>query len=100
MDKVFMLRHQSGGFLSQFVLREEPTAEQLAHAMAWCCEKFGGEHPKSGERYWLRVVEVPVIDEAELIPLSLQLDQGRTSNVVDIHAPTLDAVGHVSEKKG
>jgi hypothetical protein len=58
---IFFVRHQAAGVLHDFPFEQAPSGGQVA-AIARALETLHGDaHPKTGEPYWLRVVEVPLL---------------------------------------
>lgn len=59
--KVYMVRHQAGGILTSHVFESKPTEAQIAPLRAECERLHGKAHAKTGEVYWMNVVEVPLL---------------------------------------
>lgn len=61
-DHVYMIRHQAGGFLPEFIFAQEPNDEQLAPIRLLMAYRHGVEHPVlRGEEMWLRVYKMDLI---------------------------------------
>lgn len=58
---VYAFRHQAAGILIEFLFAEEPTAEQTRAVEETCLHRHGDKHPKTGEVYWLRVIQLPLL---------------------------------------
>ena len=56
--KLYFFRHQAAGVLHANPYTSCPGAADEAAMMASMDATYGKCHPKTGERYWLRVVEV------------------------------------------
>lgn len=63
MSKVYIARHQSLGFLTEYPFASYPSAEQLAALEKLCFRSAGATHPKTKEPYWLKVAELDLLGE-------------------------------------
>lgn len=82
MAKVFFVRHQAAGFLTDFPFAQAPTPKQFAALAAYCEVRHGTKHPKTGEAYWLGVVEVVLLgkDDAPMTgPVAVGDDSAKAS---------------------
>lgn len=68
MAKVYFARHQAQGTLWDFPFAERPSDAQLAALNARCAHSHGVAHPKTGEPYWLAVLEVQVMGAGDMPP--------------------------------
>lgn len=101
---MYMLRHQAGGILTDLIFAEPPTDQQMAESRILCVQRFG-EKAKSGEPFWLQVIEVSVLGPeekvglGELTPPVTVLDAGSrvrvSRNLVGLTAPKVTARGTV-----
>jgi len=66
MSKVYFVRHQAAGFVTEYPFAEEPTEEQIAAVAKKCFQSFGGEHPKSKEEYWVKVFSFDVLGASDV----------------------------------
>lgn len=67
MASVFFVRHQAAGVVHEYPFAETPNAEQMAAVGKLCFQRFGFGHVKTpDEPYWLRVVEVELLDTRTL----------------------------------
>jgi hypothetical protein len=64
--KIYFLRHQAGGVVVQYPFAHPPTEVQQEAVAREMFQTFGAEHPKTGEAYWLKVVEVDVLGRGEV----------------------------------
>lgn len=62
MKSIYMVRHQAGGFLHEFLFEQEPTDEQLAPIYRLMKYRHGSEHPVLGGEMWLRVCKMDLIE--------------------------------------
>ncbi len=84
MAKVYFVRHQAAGFITEFPFAQEPTEAQIAAVAKKCFQSFGAEHPKSGEPYWVKAFafdvlgpnDVPVVPERSLSSVSTSASAG------------------------
>lgn len=96
MGSVYMLRHQAGGVLSQFVFERPPTGEQMLSAAFYFEQLHGSTHPKTKEPYWLRVVEVPVLQADDQLPLTAGTADGAKDNVTELAPVSMSGTGTVT----
>lgn len=70
MAKVYFVRHQAAGILTDYPFASEPTAEQQEAVARLCFQRHGAVHPKSKEPYWLNVVALGVLgaDDVPTVP--------------------------------
>lgn len=61
MASVFYVRHQAAGVVHEYPFANSPSEAQIAAVGTLCFQRWGANHPKSNEAYWLRVVEVPLL---------------------------------------
>lgn len=66
MAKVFYLRHQAAGILTQFPFVETPSETQIAAIKALCDDAHGELHAKTDEPYWLKVVEATMFGPTDM----------------------------------
>jgi len=66
MAKVYFVRHQAAGFVTEYPFAQEPTEAQLAAVAKKCFQSFGAEHPKSGEEYWVKVFSFDVLGPSDV----------------------------------
>ena len=64
--KVYFFRHQAGGVVVQYPFAKPPTEAQQEAVARELFQTFGAEHPKTGEAYWLKVVEVDVLGPSDV----------------------------------
>jgi hypothetical protein len=96
MSSIFIVRHQAYGFVHEYPFAKEPTAEQLAAVERLCLQSCGVNHPKTGEKHWVKVVEVPLLgakDVPEVPERALSLSK---ENKADAGEMVASAVGHVT----
>lgn len=62
MKQIYMLRHQSLGFLTNLVFAQEPTEAQIAEVLTLL--PCGSTHPKTGEPYFCVAVAIPLEGDA------------------------------------
>lgn len=55
--KVFFIRHQAAGLITKYAFANYPTQTQIDAVSRECFQQFGAAHPKTGETYFLQVVE-------------------------------------------
>lgn len=79
MAKVYFVRHQAAGVLWDCPFSAAPGAAQLDALKQRCEQRHGESHPKSGEAYWLTVVEIPVLGALDMPDVS-QSDGGVSSS--------------------
>jgi hypothetical protein len=66
MKTIHYVRHQAAGILTEFPFASAPTDAQMAALTKLCFQRHGGSHAKTGEPYWLKVVEVPVLGASDV----------------------------------
>lgn len=94
--KIYMFRHQAGGFCAEWVFSSPPTKEQGAAVLTHMASRHGLKHPKTGEPYWLRVIEVEVYGPTSTIaPYEAPGDTVRLSGA-DILQVIASGVGRIS----
>ena len=82
MASIFYVRHQAAGVLHDYPFAAPPTKEQRDALASICFRSHGETHPKSKKKYWLRVVEVPVlgtsdeVKEPDLVPANMGGEAG------------------------
>jgi hypothetical protein len=77
---VYLYRHQAGGLVTDVVFASVPTDEQLEPLRARMLQAHGATHRRTGEPYWDRVVDVPLLGRGDLPPLPQPSDgNGGTS---------------------
>lgn len=95
MSKIYIARHQSIGFLTQFPFAQKPSAEQLAALEKLCFQAAGTTHPKTKEPYWLKVAEFDVLtDEVPSVP-----DRSLAAVEQEVTKFEVSAAGHVTPPK-
>jgi hypothetical protein len=65
MAKIYFVRHQAEGVVTQFPFSAPPSEEQVAAVSRFCFQSWGPTHPK-GDPYWTRVVEFDVLGPSEV----------------------------------
>lgn len=63
---VYMIRHQAGGTLPEYLFAERPTETQLEPIRELLRARHGDKHPKTKQTYWLQVIEVVVMGRADI----------------------------------
>jgi len=91
MAKVYMVRHQRAGILTQFVFKNKPTDAQIAPIKAECERLHGGE--VNGKPAWIAVYEAELIEDS--VPEMPKPAAGRASGAAQF---TIKAEGVVTEK--
>jgi len=66
MSSIFLVRHQAAGYVVEFPFASSPSAVQLAPVLAMLASRHGGAHKKTGEPFWHRVEEVPLVGPGEI----------------------------------
>ena len=66
MAKVYFVRHQAAGYVTEYPFAQEPTEAQLAAVAKKCFQSFGAEHPKSQEEYWVKVFSFDVLGPSDV----------------------------------
>lgn len=66
MKTIHYVRHQAAGILTDFPFAGTPTDKQVAALAKLCFQSHGETHPKTGEPYWLKVVEMPVLGAGDI----------------------------------
>ena len=93
--KIFFLRHQVEGVLWQLPFSTAPTFGQIEHVEAVMRKKHGSEHPKTKEPFFLKVVELEVIEPGTpLFDLLAMPGEGKI-NVAHAGAVNVIAFGEV-----
>ncbi len=96
MAKIYIARHQSIGFLTQFPFASHPSSEQLAALEKLCFQAAGASHPKTKEPYWLKVAEFDVLgDEVPSVP-----DRNLAAVSQEVTKFEVAATGTVTPPKG
>ncbi len=76
MAKVYFVRHQAAGILTDYPFSQSPTQEQQDRLATLCFQRHGLTHKKTNEPYWLNVVELETLgldDLPEIEPPSLSV---------------------------
>lgn len=60
LKRCYFIRHQAGGVLTDKVFLVPPTAQDLEEAQAACAKLHGAVFAKTGEPWWVKVVESTV----------------------------------------
>ena len=63
--KIYFLRHQAAGIVHKYPFSSPPTNEQRAAVERECFQQHGASHPKTGESYWMTVVDVDLVGASE-----------------------------------
>lgn len=66
MKKIWFMRHQAGGVLSDFPFAEQPTTEQIAPLRALMNARHGTHHPKTKEEFWFAPYAVDVLEPGDI----------------------------------
>ena len=66
MAKIYFLRHQAAGLISKYPFSDVPTDVQIDAVKRECFQLLGPSHPKTGEPYWLKVVEQDVLGPGDV----------------------------------
>jgi hypothetical protein len=101
MAKVFYLRHQAAGILTQFPFTQKPTDAQLKAVGAICGAVHGENHPKTDEPYWLTVVEATMFGPTDIpeVPEPTAADERvRGSAAAGLGDVGASGVGHVKNR--
>lgn len=96
MATIRFVRHQAAGVLYDFPFADEPTAKQLDALTAFCELRHGKAHPKTGEPYWLRVVEVTVLGASDAPRVGPVGVVGNDSAEATVPEFSVDGIGSVS----
>ena len=94
MTNVYMVRHQSAGLVAEYVFAAPPTPQQLAVIGRVCAQRCGERHLRTGEPLWMTVVELSVLDGADLAMPPPPGANGK-ANASGVGAVSVSAVGHV-----
>jgi hypothetical protein len=93
--KVYFLRHQAAGILSEFPFASPPTDEQIEAFARILRTRHGEEHPKTREPYWLRVYAAELL-EADYMPAK-PAPPSLADNLAALDSPQVSGTGHVSD---
>jgi len=100
MSKVYLLRHQAHGYVTEFPFANPPSEEQTEAVRRFCFQLHGFGHPKTPtEPYYLKLVELDCLgpnDVPEVPERALSLSK---ENVANSAAPTASGVGTVTNPK-
>jgi hypothetical protein len=96
MKKVFAIRHQAAGILTEYMFSEEPTQAQLAAVGEICAQRHGTKHAKTGETLWLKVMEMQLLEPSDTIEVSRL--EASTESSAKVESPSLSAVGTVKNR--
>lgn len=99
MAKVFFMRHQARGLLTDFPFAEEPTEEQQDALLAICEQTHGSAHPKTKEPYWFRVVESELLGPDEVPAVPEKGPANGPGGAVEVPRVQVSGVGHVTNPK-
>lgn len=93
MKTIHYVRHQAAGILTDFPFASAPTSAQMAALTKLCFQRHGEKHAKTGEPYWLKVVEMPVLGAGD-VP---EVPERSLSVASEASAPEfkVEARGHV-----
>jgi hypothetical protein len=95
--KIYMLRHQAGGFIPEFIFAAPPTDQQFGAVKRLCEIRYGTHHGKTKEEHWLRIIEIPVRGPEDL-PMPKPPGDS-VKNTAGLPPPGVTAVGHVRNPK-
>jgi hypothetical protein len=101
MSKIYFVRHQAAGVLTDYPFASSPTDKQLEALSRLCFQRHGATHPKGDSAYWTRVVELDVLGPND-IPEVPERDLSSVSAGGSASASefTVSGVGTVTPKKG
>lgn len=101
--KIYFVRHQAHGIVSEFPFEAEPSDEQVKLVVKWCFNIHGFGHSKTPDKpWWTMVVERDVLGANDLpsVPdreLSVVGAPGAGKSSTEVFKAT--GVGFVSEGK-
>lgn len=99
MSKVYFVRHQAAGILTDYPFAAEPTESQLKALTKLCFQSHGAQHPKTGEPFWVKVVEMDLIDSSTVLEVpEVGLSVAGASGLIGETIAT--GVGRVINPKG
>jgi len=96
MAKIYFVRHQAEGLLTEFPFAEPPTDAQFSALAKLCFQRHGEKHRKTGETFWIKTVEVSVLgagDVPEVPERSLTV-----ASMAGLVPVTVSGKGHVENK--
>ena len=102
MKKIYFVRHQAHGIVSDFPFETSPSEEQVALVAKWCFHIHGFGHPKTPEApWWTMIVERDVYGPADLpkVPdreLSVAGEPGTAKSSTSVFVAS--GTGHVGGK--
>jgi hypothetical protein len=102
MAKLYFVRHQAHGVVTEFPFSEHPSQNQVAAVAKHCFGIHGFGHKKTPtEPYWTRVVEVEMLGPGDMpevkAPGPVGVDAAGAGKV-EAPGPQVSGVGHVTEK--
>jgi hypothetical protein len=96
MPSIYIVRHQGYGFVHEYPFAKEPTAQQLAAVERFCMQSRGVVHPKTGEKHWVKVVEVPLLGPSDVPDVPDRALSLSKENKAEVGEMVASAVGHVT----
>jgi len=96
---IFIFRHQSGGFINEFIFNDPPTPQQTEAVKKICAVRYGTKHGKTKSEYWLKVFRLPVLSPHDIISVKAE-EPGSTTTEAAIPSPTVSATARVDPPKG
>lgn len=100
MATIYLIRHQSVGFVHEFPFAAPPTEAQVSAVLRICAQRLSAkEHAKTGE-YWHKVVPVDVLDAddlPEVRPVAMGLSVANQASAEEF---SVSGKAHVSNPKG
>jgi len=98
MSKVYFVRHQAAGILTDYPFSAPPTDRQMSTLSRLCFQRHGATHPKGDQAYWTRIVELEMLGpDAELDVPERELG---TVNAAGAKEFGVSGVGTVTPPKG
>ena len=64
--KIYCIRHQAAGVVFEYPFASPPSDAQVDAVRAFVDGRHGAKHPKTGQQYWMRIVEVGVLEGGQL----------------------------------
>ena len=99
--KVYYLRHQAGGILTDYPFSKPPTGEQTKAISALMAATHGTKNKKDGADYWMIVVEKTVLEPNDIPAVTLPTaDSAKGSSAsVEMGRVEVTATGTVTNPK-
>lgn len=94
MSKVYFVRHQAAGILTDFPFSAPPSDKQLEAIARLCFQRHGATHPKGDAAYWTRVVELEMLGPNE-VPEVPERDL-TVANSAEVGQAKVEAKGEVT----